>query len=80
MWLHADELPPKCRNECRPPKLGKKGPTGILGFFSSMSCYLREKAWVAALGMFYLYNKAVVSPMFFVACANSVATLTKKES
>lgn len=67
MWLHAGELPAKCRKERRPPRLGKKEPNGILKFFNNFKCYLREKAWVAALGMFYLYNTAVVSSIFFPA-------------
>ncbi|CAL5224199.1 g6842 [Coccomyxa viridis] len=52
------DVPKVCKN-IKPPSFGKKEPSGILGFFNTATCYLRQKAWVAALGMFYLYNKAV---------------------
>ena len=46
---------------CRPPSFGSGKPSGIWGYFQSISCFLRQKAWVVALGLYYLYNTATVS-------------------
>ncbi len=46
---------------CRPPSFGSRKPSGVWGYFHSISCSLRQKAWVVALGLYYLYNTAVVS-------------------
>ena len=46
---------------CRPPSFGSEKPSGIWGYFQSISCFLRQKAWVVALGLYYLYNAVVVS-------------------
>ena len=70
---HADSLPAKCRYHRRPPSFGKKEPNGILGIFTRVSCFVRQKAWVAALGMFYLYNQAVVRTFSGLTIATSHA-------
>lgn len=61
---------------CRPPSFGERKPSGVLGYFHSISCYLRQKAWVVALGLYYLYNTAVVSRLL-LQCEASYSVSSK---
>ena len=61
---------------CRPPSFGSKKPSGVWGYFHSISCYLRQKAWVVALGLYYLYNTAVVSRLL-LQCETSYSVSLK---